>query len=378
MSPYPSPVPKPPSKRFSEVDGLRAIACGLVIISHAPDFFQTISQGGEWASQLRMGRLAVLMFFAISGFVIPSSLRGERWAGVKYFAIRRFWRLYPPYWLALLITCLWGFRYPIERLPWDAVMLPSLRKFAELEHAYGFLHFWTLEVEMIFYITLAFLFMVIGRLGAKLLLTGYILLVLWTTLGGFPVGIAPHYFPVPAIMVMFWGAVCREILRVDFSRYNWLVSMKGVDWARSSAMGLITAPLVIMGSYYVIYGGANEWENVETRFGLSLLCAVIGFLFWVILTPIRINWLSTVGRWTYSTYLFHFIVIVSVRALIESTSRSELSFILYAWPLPVYVVGVLVLCFAVGAMAYRWIEQPSDAVGKRLAVNVKEVAVRLG
>jgi len=369
MSPHPSPTPRPPSKRFSEVDGLRAIACGLVIISHVPDFFQTISQGGEWVSQLRMGRLAVLMFFAISGFVIPSSLRGDRWAGVKHFAIRRFWRLYPPYWLALLITCFWGFRYPIERLPWDVMMLPGLRKFAGVESAYGLLHFWTLEVEMIFYITLAFLFIIFGRLRWKLLFTGYIFLILWTVFGGFPVGIAPHYFPIPAIMVMFWGAVCREVLRVDFTKCNWFLPIKGIAWARSSAIGLITAPLVIMGLYYFIYGGANEWENVETRFGLSLLCAVFGFLFWVILTPIRINWLSVVGRWTYSTYLFHFIVIVGVRALIESTNLSGLSSILYAWPLPVYVVVVLVLCFAVGAMAYRWIEQPSDKIGKRLTLE---------
>jgi len=360
------------SQRFSEVDGLRAVACALVIISHVPDVFQAISQGGEWIAQLRMGRLAVLMFFAISGFVIPSSLRGDRWEGVKCFAIRRFWRLYPPYWLALLITCFWGFRYPTERLPWDAMMLPSLRKFAGLEYAYGFFHFWTLEVELIFYITLAFLFIIFGRLGLRLLLGGYILLALWTVFGGFPVGIAPEYFPVTAIMVMFWGAVCREVLRFDFSKYSWLVPMKGGRWARSSAIGLITSPLVIMGLYYFIYGGSNEWGHVETRFGLSLLCAVIGFLFWVILTPIRINWLSVVGRWTYSTYLFHFIIIIGARALIESSSPGGLSSILYAWPLPVYVVVVFVLCFAVGAGAYRWIEQPSDRIGKRLTAKRSE------
>jgi len=358
------------SQRFSEVDSLRAIACGLVIISHVPDVFRDIAQGGEWMLQLRMGRLAVLMFFAISGFVIPSSLRGDRWRGVKHFAIRRFWRLYPAYWFVLLITCFWAsFRYAPERLPWDVVMLPSLRKFAGLEDAYGFLHFWTLEVELMFYITIAFLFMIFGRLGLKLLLTGYISLVLWTVFGGFPVGIAPHYFPIPAIMVMFWGAVCREILRFDFSQYRWSAPIKRMDWSRSSAIGLVTTPLVIIGLYYFIYGGSYGWGNVETRFGLSLLCAVFGFLFWVILTPIRINWLSAVGRWTYSTYLLHFIVIIGIRNVIDSNALSGRSFILRAWPLPIYTLISLVLCFAVGAMAYRWIEQPSDRIGKRLTAK---------
>ncbi|WP_082782588.1 acyltransferase family protein [Cephaloticoccus capnophilus] len=356
-------------QRFSEVDGLRAVACGLVVISHAPDLFQGISQGGEWITHLRMGRLAVLMFFAISGFVIPSSLRGGRWEGVKRFALRRFWRLYPAYWLVLLMTCFWGFSYPIERLPWDATMLPSLRRFAGLGWAHGFLHFWTLEVELIFYITLAFLFMIFGRLRLRLLLFGYISLVLCTTWGAFPVGAAPQYSPIPSIMVMFWGAVCREILRFDFSKYTEFVPMKGVNWSRSLAIGLVTAPLVIIGLYYFIYGGSNEWGRVETRFGLSLLFAVIGFLFWVVLTPIRINWLSAVGRWTYSTYLFHFLIIIGVRNFIASNNPGGLSFILHGWPLPVYVVGLLVLCFAVGAVAYRWIEQPSDRVGKWLTAK---------
>jgi len=358
------------AKRFSEVDSLRAVACALVIISHVPDVFRDIAQGGEWMLQLRMGRLAVLMFFAISGFVIPSSLRGDRWGGVKHFAIRRFWRLFPAYWFVLLITTFWAsFRYPTERLPWDAIMLPSLRKFAGLEDAYGFLHFWTLEVEMMFYITLAFLFMIFGRIGFRLLLTGYASLVLWTVFGSFPVGIAPHYFPIPAIMVMFWGGVCRGILRFDFSEYNWLAPMRGIYWSRSLAMGLVTAPLIMIGLYYFMYGGANEWENVETRFGISLLCAVFGFLFWVILTPIRINWISAVGRWTYSTYLFHFLVIIATRNVIESNRFSGLFSILGGWPLPVYELVLLVLCFGVGAIAYRWIEQPSDRIGKRLTAE---------
>jgi len=204
-------------------------------------------------------------------------------------------------------------------------MLPSLRKSAGLEGAHGFFHFWTLEVEMMFYITIAFLFMIFGRLGLMLLLTGYLSLVLWTVLGDFPVGIAPQYFPVSSIMVMFWGAVCREILRLDFSKYGRFASYKKIDWARSLAIGLVTAPLVLIGLYYFVYGGANEWENIDTRLGLSMLCAVFGFLFWVILTPIHFNWLSVVGRWTYSTYLLHFVVIFGVRNFIESTSSSGLS-----------------------------------------------------
>jgi len=40
---------------------------------------------------------------------------------------------------------------------------------------------------------------------------------------------------------------------------------------------------------------------------------------------------------------------------------------LEGWPLLFYIVVFLPLCFALGTAAYRWIEQPSDRIGKRIA-----------
>jgi len=47
------------------------------------------------------GGLGVLLFFAISGYVIPNSLRGTRVRGLKRFVIHRFFRLWPTFWLCL-------------------------------------------------------------------------------------------------------------------------------------------------------------------------------------------------------------------------------------------------------------------------------------
>jgi len=359
--------PEIPRSRFSQVDGLRAIACASVIFSHTALGFVGIAQGGEWMAKWSMGRLGVLLFFAISGFVIPHSLRGLRAQAVKQFAIRRFWRLFPPYWFALALTAAWrvGSAYPLERLPWDATMLPHLRAFAGLQHPHGFLHFWTLEVELFFYFSVAGLYLLFGGLGWRVLFTVYIGLFLYTVTDSFPVGIAPEYSPVPSLMMMFWGAACREVLRFDFKRYPRLAPIKGVDWARSLLLGVVTFPLVFVGLQYAFYRIPEGWWNIETRVGASLLCAVVGFLFWVILTPVRLNWLSRVGRWTYSVYLLHFLVIYSVFYLLR-INASVIPWI-SGWPLPVYMGGVLLICFAVGGVAYRWVEQPSDQVGKRLS-----------
>jgi len=151
------------------------------------------------------------MFFSISGFVIPDSLRGMRWQGIKTFSTRRFWRLYPPFWCALLLTWWIEPKSRARAWGWDAIMLPSLGG-----EAHGFGQFWTLEVELVFYLLVAALFFVFGRLGWKVLLPSYLALVILAVrkvLG--PNAILDYDTMLPYLVVMFWGGLCREILRLD-------------------------------------------------------------------------------------------------------------------------------------------------------------------
>jgi len=345
-----------PKKRFSEIDSLRAIACGLVIIFHA----------GLWPTWLHdllvnilgFGVIGVVMFFAISGFLIPDSLRGTRWKGVKTFSIRRFWRLYPPFWLSLLLTWWVDDAYLLEKqqLGWDATMLPSLGP-----SGHGFHHFWTLEIELVFYFLIVALFLIFGRLGWKVILPVYLLLAALTVRKvTAPDAVINYDTMLPCLVIMFWGGICREILRFDFYYFRWLAPKRGVNWARSSALGVVSGMTmaVLLMSYSRVQGAGNAHELVGV-FG------ILGFLFWVILTPIRLDWLSRVGRCTYSTYLFHFLVIVIARSLLKMPKYGDASLV------PPFFAGLCLLgSFALGALAYRWIEQPSNQVGKQLTTRM--------
>jgi len=293
------------------------------------------------------------MFFAISGFVIPDSLRGTRWEGLKAFAIRRFWRLYPPFWVAMLLM-LW--RSPGSLDGWDAVMLPSLGI-----RGGGFFHFWTLEVEFVFYFLVAALFLVFGRLGWKILLPGYLIISAFAVRKIIDPNAALNYDTLlPNLVVMLWGSLCREILRFDFYRWLRLSPKSDVNWGRSIALGLssgVTVIILLM-AYCGMRGTGRSYE-------LAGLFGLLGFLFWSVLTPVRIRWLSYVGRWTYSTYLLHFLVIMAARKLIR-----EYPFFTARSGTPLVFTGLCLLgSFVIGALAYRWIERPSDAVGKRLTAK---------
>src|SRR5438309_1510488 len=95
-------------ERCPSVDVLRAIAALSVAWFHftngqplflEPDSLLKLS--GAY------GYLGVSVFFVISGFVIPYSLDGVTYRfpqDTGVFFKRRFWRLYPPYIVAVIIT----------------------------------------------------------------------------------------------------------------------------------------------------------------------------------------------------------------------------------------------------------------------------------
>jgi len=338
--------PKPQTtQRFSEVDSLRAVACALVVLSHS-GFPNTASM---LSGLVRGGGLyGVLLFFAVSGYVIPSSLRGERWNGLKCFVIRRFWRLYPPLWFALGLVVL-GVKSSVVKdgsLVWGATMLPSL---GGAPLVLGVL--WTLEIELVFYLVIAFLFLVFGCLNRVVIGAFYLVFVALFLV--FPEDIRGlnYWDRLPLYLaIMFYGAFCRSIIQSD-------TSYSGVS-GRSVALGVATGLLTIW-PIQIGYLGLTEKDSYQLESFILLLLFVFTFLLWIVIRPVKVNWLAHIGRWTYSTYLLHLLVNYWVSKMIK-------------W-LPVWghITVTLVFSFAFGALAYRWIEQPSDRIGKRLTQGLR-------
>jgi peptidoglycan/LPS O-acetylase OafA/YrhL len=105
-------------KRFGYIDAQRGLAAILVIWLHATDAFKQLPTPpvGDllyaFSAALDTGRVGVILFFAISGFVIPSSLRAignqTKADALRVFLIRRVFRLYPAYWLSVVGAALLG------------------------------------------------------------------------------------------------------------------------------------------------------------------------------------------------------------------------------------------------------------------------------
>jgi peptidoglycan/LPS O-acetylase OafA/YrhL len=133
-------------------DGMRGIGFLLVITAHIPSM--------PLFGYLQ-GWTAVWLFFAISGYLVTMLLmREEKNHGrVAFgpFLVKRFFRIVPSYWIAILIYWLACFALPplddyewfMERLPYFLGFMPEYAN----ANGYGiFTHSWTVGVELKFYL----------------------------------------------------------------------------------------------------------------------------------------------------------------------------------------------------------------------------------
>lgn len=157
------------TENFIFVNWLRGGAALLVVFFHfylhvLHDYPKTaIPQDSlsYWFVQghFNLGKYAVAVFFMVSGFLIPALLRAQG-ATLRTYAIHRFFRLYPAYWLSVLVFVIVELAFepaPHLNLRDVLVNLTMLQQFVGVKNVVG--AYWTLQIELIFYIICGLLFL---------------------------------------------------------------------------------------------------------------------------------------------------------------------------------------------------------------------------
>ncbi|HIP32687.1 MAG TPA: acyltransferase [Crocinitomicaceae bacterium] len=162
------------SNRILELDALRGIAALLVV------FFHYTIHREESTLGFKLGTTGVDLFFIISGFVILMSL--SRIKSAKHFVFNRLVRLYPAYWAAVTITFLvsnyidFGVNSDIylqKNFIDYFINLTMFQMYFEVGDIDG--PYWTLVLEMLFYILM--LILLLTRQLKNIQLYGFLLII---------------------------------------------------------------------------------------------------------------------------------------------------------------------------------------------------------
>lgn len=148
------------SNRFNELDVFRGLAVLAVIFYHYfyryNQLYQHVDIPSAWS---RVGLYGVHFFFMISGFVIYWSLQKN--ANVYQFAVSRLSRIFPAYYVALLLTFtlvavfgLPGREFGVFELIMNFTLLQEFFYIPHIDQVY-----WSLTMELTFYFFIALLLM---------------------------------------------------------------------------------------------------------------------------------------------------------------------------------------------------------------------------
>jgi peptidoglycan/LPS O-acetylase OafA/YrhL len=159
------------STRYDTLTHWRGLACLLVVMSHSV-------YGEYWFPSVdihrHFGAAGVAIFFVISGYCITAAVRSSRERGDSLlgFMRRRFWRIYPPYWAALVLAL--AVRLALHGRPshtsgfWEAIGNLTLTEswrwhFVGPEQHHWMNPAWTLVQEEQFYLVCGLLLLLAAR-----------------------------------------------------------------------------------------------------------------------------------------------------------------------------------------------------------------------
>jgi len=354
-----------------EIDGFRAIAIGMVILHHLlalylqntgrfgyvliPAAWSTLRAADPVIRALYPSFLGVQLFFVISGFVLglPFArhyLRGHKKPQPRAYFLRRVTRLEPPYILAATV-------FFVARC-FTGNVLDLLPHFvATLFYSHSILYgapsviegiFWSLEVEVQFYILaplLAMLFSIRNAVARRFVLVaiiyGWAMLAsqvtavtssrLSLTLVGYG-----HYFMAGFLLVEVYLSWLEDRAFTPSELWDFVavacgVALNAVYWTNQSWRYVWTMPFIIVLLYVALFRG---------RFGGPLMRA----------RPVYL-----IGGMCYTTYLYHIGLLGILSAQSMKLWNASIPF---AADLAVQGLALVPVVLAICAVIYYYTEKP--------------------
>lgn len=337
--------PMPENRRHDFLDVARALAAVMVLIEHFR--WKTWPLWFNWPlTHFNIGMAGIILFLAISGYIIPASL--ERGKSLGQFWLRRAFRLLPALYASMLLAvgylCLVGPTAWLSPLSdgwaWagNLVMAPDL-----FGRPYTWGVYWSLRLELLVYASAAALHAMgwLRRAGhLAVLLPAFVLTMgLWRPLAG-ATAWDPNSYRL-AVLTALLGVLAYCHHQGEVSRATFLLTVAGL-FASATAV-------LVMNSY--LYP-AHAWDVALCGFLATWGAALVPFTALVLLRDWEMPaWACYLGRISYSVYLCHPFVILALLAWAQT------------W---LFLPAFLVLTLLIAVAGYHLVEKPGIALGQAL------------
>lgn len=361
------------AEELRRLHGLRALAAAAVALFHWAYLFPGVAQALKGAGYvvwpwltlalpLELGWQGVPLFFVLSAYLLSRQWwsRGITVGAVGRYLGRRAMRIYPAFWLQLLVLALlmqvglwpvpdWGWREWLATLAlW--VHMPGLWV-TPLNGVW-----WTLPVELLFYLCLPLLIGVARRMGIWVMWLGCVVATLawrWAAVARYPGQDMSAHLPVldalPGVLSTFAAGVVLAHALEGMDREGrslklwWLGVAVGAGVVLQAALQL-TLPDYWRGHLWLLVWG--------TCFASAVALGVGAWLRWSGAPRWAFGRMAVwLGERSFGIYLWHFPVLQVLDRLWadgQTTVAAALWALLIMWT----------FTLAMADISYRWLERP--------------------
>lgn len=346
-------IARTPMKHSEQLDGYRGIAVIFVVTAHYGRFLKD-----TLIDNLDLGRLGVVGFFVLSGFLITQILLGYRNLidsneltanrALKIFLLRRSLRIFPLYFGSLLF-----FGYVLGNTNIQESMLWHVSYTSNFGQALGYNfnnanHFWSLCVEEQFYILWPLLILftpdhiIHKRLRAVLGLSlcAGLLLVMYSPTVKFS-ALLP--FGGPFFALTLGGLLAFRFTKNEYSHENRKMHGGILYGAAIPAMFFVT----LFGDYII-----GQLEVFLRDIAFAVICyEIISKILADSYQSLAFTPLRWIGKISYGIYVYHLLITVLFPQIFSRIGLSRTSA-----PLLTFVLEFLIVV-AIAAVSYYLFEQ---------------------
>lgn len=343
------------------LNSLRGLAVILVFLSHALGHWFELSRVSSGVLQdlhsiifqVDFGRLGVYLFFLISGYLIPFSVKGVGLPSSNSFLKRRFLRIAPLYFLSIplglaLEHWLQGRETSGAMIFQNLLLIPNF-----FSNPYALNAYWTLQIEFIFYLII---YAIAVRFDFKrnkyVFSVAFLVSVLLAEI------IRPDHYAASPVLSIFLGEWSKILGGLTFL---WLGAfIRNMADQRSNKIEAFLLGLYCI--YAAVYlplkqVGRIDLEADHPTVSFLVPSLAVAIFFFGLLVKARSSFLETVGESSYSMYLLHAPVIFTLKHLLENAilAHNEIWF-LKGITLPKQLAGIFFVsaAFLLSYLLSRW------------------------